>query len=204
MEGPPTRAGHRRLLGLRNGVENISAVEKAGIRAYVSLKGAGKSRPYYFSKDDEFTYDAKADVYRCPAGQSLRPAGRHAARRLIKYRADAATCEVCALKPECTPSKKGREVLRYLDEEEYVDRVKGYRGSYLYEKALRKKRRVWVGALVRRSQRLARVEKVPAQEIREGERGGATDSLRAERQAPARGEPARAEVLAAGGGSPPG
>jgi transposase len=145
-------------------VENISAVEKVGIRAYMSLKGAGKGRPY-FSKD-EFTYDAKADLYRCPAGQSLRPAGRHAARSLIKYRADAGTCGACALKPKCTLSKKGREVLRYLDEE-YVDRVKGYSGTYLYEKALRK-RRVWVEPLFGEAKdwhglrrfRLRRLEKV--------------------------------------------
>ena len=64
------------------------------------------------------------------------------------------------------PEQEGREVLRYLDED-YVDRVKGYRGSYLYEKALRK-RRVWVEPLFGeakdwhglRSFRLRRLEKV--------------------------------------------
>jgi hypothetical protein len=41
------------------------------------------------------------------------------------------------------PKKEGdREVLRYYEEEEYVDRIKGYRGSFLYKRALRK-RRVW-------------------------------------------------------------
>ncbi len=43
------------------------------------------------------------------------------------------------LKPKCTPSKKGREVLRYF-EEEYVDRVKVYRGTFPYEKALHKRK----------------------------------------------------------------
>lgn len=67
---------------------------------------------------------------------------RNVARSLIGYRAESGTCEACPLKPECTTSKTGRQILRHFDEE-YVDRVKGYRGTFLYEKALRK-RRVWV------------------------------------------------------------
>jgi hypothetical protein len=47
-----------------------------------------------------------------------------------------------------TQENTGRQILRHFDEddEEYVDRVKGYRGTFLYEKALRK-RRVWVEPL---------------------------------------------------------
>src|SRR5215212_9643311 len=56
--------------------------------------------------------------------------------------ADGATCAACSLRPQCTESKNGREVLRYYDEG-YVDRVRSYRGTFPYEKALRK-RRVWV------------------------------------------------------------
>jgi hypothetical protein len=40
----------------------------------------------------------------------------------------------------------GRRVLRHFDEE-YVDRVKAYRGAFPYEKALRKRRVVWVEPL---------------------------------------------------------
>jgi hypothetical protein len=70
------------------------------------------------------------------------------------------------LKAECTTSKTGRQILRHFDEE-YVDRVKGYRGTFLYEKALRK-RRVWVEPLFAEAKdwhgmrrfRLRRLEKV--------------------------------------------
>jgi hypothetical protein len=55
------------------------------------------------------------------------------------------TCDSCPLKPQCTDNKTGRQVLRHRDER-YVDRVKGYRGTFPYEKALRK-RRVWVEPL---------------------------------------------------------
>ena len=107
-------------------VENIAATEKAGIRAYMALKGAGQGRPF-FGKD-EFTYDPKQDFYTCPAGELLVPHVRNAARSLIGYRAKAGTCKTCSLKPECTTSKTGRQILRHFDEE-YVDRVKSYRGS---------------------------------------------------------------------------
>jgi hypothetical protein len=64
------------------------------------------------------------------------------ARSLIGYRAKAGTCDACSLRSDCTTSKLGRQILRHFDEE-YVDRVKAYRGTFLYQKALRK-RRVWV------------------------------------------------------------
>jgi len=123
--------------------ENIAAVERAGIRAYVPLTGAGKARPY-FSKE-EFAYDAEEDLYRCPAGEVLLPRTNNMTRRLTVYKTKAGTCEECELKPKCTDNKTGRQVLRYFDER-YVDRVRAYRGTFPYEKALRK-RRVWVEPL---------------------------------------------------------
>src|SRR5215211_4041998 len=124
-------------------VENIAAIEKMGISAYVALKGAGQGRPF-FGKD-EFLYDPERDHYTCPSGEILLPRMRNVARSLIGYQAKAGTCDACPLKLECTTSKTERQILRHFDEE-YVDRVKVYRGSFLYEKALRK-RRVWVEPL---------------------------------------------------------
>jgi transposase len=145
-------------------VENIAATEKAGIRAYMALKGAGQGRPF-FGKD-EFAYDPERDLYTCPAGELLVPRMRNAARSLIGYQAKAGTCQRCSLRSDCTTSKTGRQILRHFDEE-YVDRVKGYRGTFLYEKALRK-RRVWVEPLFAEAKdwhgmrrfRLRRLEKV--------------------------------------------
>ena len=149
--------------------ENIAAVEQAGIRAYVPLTGAGKARPY-FSKE-EFAYDPDQDLYRCPAGEVLLPRTKNKARRLTVYKAKAGTCEACELKPKCTENKTGRQVLRYF-EERYVDRVRAYRGTFPYEKALRK-RRVWVEPLFAEAKdrhgmrrfRLRRLEKVNAEAL---------------------------------------
>ncbi len=135
-----------------------------GIHAYVALKGARQGRPF-FGKN-EFSYDLERDLYTCPSGKILLPRMRNKARSLIGYRAESGTCDACPLKPECTTSKTGRQVLRHF-EEEYVDRVKGYRGTFLYEKALRK-RRVWVEPLFAEAKewhgmrrfRLRRLEKV--------------------------------------------
>jgi len=150
-------------------VENIAAIEKAGIHAYVALKGAGQGRPF-FGKD-EFAYDSGRDLYTCPAGELLAPRTRNATRSLIGYRAKAGTCAACELRPDCTTSKTGRQVLRHF-EEEYVDRVKGYRGTFPYEKALRK-RRVWVEPLFAEAKewhgmrrfRLRRLQKVNAEAL---------------------------------------
>jgi transposase len=145
-------------------VANIAAIEKMGISAYVALKGAGQGRPF-FGKD-EFAYDPERDHYTCPSGEILLPRIRNVARSLIGYRAKAGTCEACSLRALCTTSKTGRQILRHFDEE-YVDRVKGYRGTFIYEKALRK-RRVWVEPLFAEAKdwhgmrrfRLRRLEKV--------------------------------------------
>ena len=145
-------------------IENIAAVEMADIRAYVPLTGAGKARPY-FSKE-EFAYDPEGDFYRCPAGETLTPKTFRTARNQLIYKTEPGTCDSCSLRPQCTDNNSGRQVLRHL-EERYVDRVKGYRGTFAYEKALRK-RRVWVEPLFGEAKdwhglrrfRLRRLEKV--------------------------------------------
>jgi len=161
--------------------ENIATVERAGIRAYVPLTGAGKARPF-FSKE-EFAYDPERDLYRCPVGETLLPRTKNKARRLSVYKAKAGTCEACELRPKCTDNKTGRQVLRYFDEA-YVDRVRAYRGTFPYEKALRK-RRVWVEPLFAEAKdrhglrrfRLRRLEKVNAEALWRLQRLGVHDLL---------------------------
>jgi hypothetical protein len=123
--------------------ENIAAVEQAGVRAYVPLSGAGKARAY-FSKE-QFTYDPERDIYRCPAGETLTPKTFRSARNQILYKTEPGSCHSCSMRSQCTDNKAGRQLLRHRDER-YVDRVKSYRGTFVYEKALRK-RRVWVEPL---------------------------------------------------------
>ena len=141
-------------------VENIAAIEKAGIRAYTALKGAGQGRPF-FGKD-EFTYDSQHDLYTCPAGEILLPHMRNVARSLIGYRAKAGTCDTCTLRSNCTPSKTGRQILRHFDEE-YVDRVKSYRGTFPLREGSAQEESVGRTSVCQ-GQRLARDEEVPTAE----------------------------------------
>ncbi len=124
--------------------ENVAAVEGAGIRAYVAL-------PNFDSRDTglfgpgHFRYDPERDVYVCPAGEHLRWRARTSGARGTMYRAPAEACNACLLKERCTESDNGRTVYRPRGEDHY-DRVRTYRGTFPYEKALRK-RGVWIEPL---------------------------------------------------------
>jgi len=65
--------------------------------------------------------------------------------RLSRYRANPESCNACPLKPECTPGDSGRVLIRSFDEE-LLERVRAYRQTEPYAKALRK-RKVWVEPL---------------------------------------------------------
>jgi hypothetical protein len=144
--------------------ENIAAVEKAGIRAYTAL--ADQHRRTALFTIDAFEYDAEKDLYTCPAGQILRRRGHDHRGGYVRYAAKASTCNECPLKSKCTNSSNGRWVSRSL-EEEYLERVRAYRDTEPYRRALRK-RAVWVEPLFGEAKechrlrrfRLRRLEKV--------------------------------------------
>ena len=110
--------------------ENIAAVEKASIRAYLSMADFEGRSPYYGSSS--FHYDAERNLYRCPQGEPLRLYTHSYTERLSRYRADPESCNACPLKPECTPGDSGRVLMRSF-EEELLERVRAYRGTFSYE-----------------------------------------------------------------------
>jgi transposase len=123
--------------------ENIVAIEKAGVRAYVPLPDFDKRTPFFGKQ--AFTYEAHADRYRCPHGTVLPRRTAKYTERVIVYQAAAATCNTCPLKATCTGSDQGRRVTRSFDES-YLDRVRSYHSTEPYKKAMRK-RQVWVEPL---------------------------------------------------------
>src|SRR6266702_2351607 len=124
--------------------ENLKAIEEAHIRAYIPVAERGQHNMGYYGLA-QFTYDAGQDQYRCPQGQVLRPAYRMEGTQEIQYRADAAICNVCPVKAQCTDSPRGRHVHRSFFAD-YVERVKGYQQTFAYQKAMNK-RKVWVEPL---------------------------------------------------------
>jgi transposase len=149
--------------------ENIAAIEKAGIRAYTTLPDHEK-RTSLFGRD-AFTYDAEKDLYTCPKGELLRRQGYDHRERSVRYAARPSACNACPLKAKCTKSTKGRWIRRSF-EEEYLERVRTYRDTESYQKALRK-RAVWVEPLFGEAKdwhglrrfRLRRLEKVNAEAL---------------------------------------
>jgi transposase len=124
-------------------IENIVALEEAGIRAYVPLPEPD-ARRRGFARED-FTYDAGRDCYVCPQGAVLARRQAKTERELVIYQAPAATCNACLCKADCTPSDDGRAVQRHAGEA-YRDRVRAYHATAAYRKAIRK-RAVWVEPL---------------------------------------------------------
>ena len=124
-------------------VENIKAIEEAGIRAYVPLTECG-TKPGLFGKQ-RFRYDAEQDQYTCPRGAVLPRTTYSYTEQQIKYRAPAEVCNACQLKERCTTSSRGRTLSRHFDEA-YLEVVRTYMDTEPYKQALRK-RKVWVEPL---------------------------------------------------------
>ncbi|MDQ2784710.1 MAG: transposase, partial [Chloroflexota bacterium] len=124
-------------------IQNITAIEREGIRASVSLPNY-EQRTAYFPKS-RFIFDAERDVYICPQGEQLRQYRYSRTDRQIKYRADKKICNACPVKEQCTMGKAGRKVERSFDEE-YVERMRGYQETEPYKKAINK-RKVWIEPL---------------------------------------------------------
>lgn len=64
-----------------------------------------------------FAYDARRDVYTCPAGRLLRRHHFVAARGYFEYRTASGICARCKLRSLCTRAKAGRTLKRYQNQE---------------------------------------------------------------------------------------
>ncbi len=96
--------------------EEILSCEAMGVTAYVPRPlTSGAKADGRFGKQD-FVYLPDQDVYRCPAGALLPRHMTSVEKGLTLHRYwDLASCQSCALKPQCTPSKE-RRVTRWEHE----------------------------------------------------------------------------------------
>jgi transposase len=117
-------------------VEHIVAIEDQHIRAYVPLPDLDHRTPYY--GPSSFRYDAGRDEYRCPEGHPMPRIVARPEEATVVYRAAAATCNACPVKPACTASAQGRTVRRSVHADE-MERVQGYHATEAYQKAMRKR-----------------------------------------------------------------
>jgi transposase len=128
--------------GYYNGTE-LKACEEDGITAYVPEpdRTARCEAQGRFSHED-FTYDAAADAYRCPAGALLHPIEArqrdNAGRLLIRYMSRKGVCDACPLRARClTERTPKRSIFRW----EHEDVLERHRARMLQAKADRPMRR---------------------------------------------------------------
>jgi transposase len=91
-------------------------VHDKGIEPHVPVFDKSARTDGTFSRD-QFHYDAKRDIYRCPGGTPMRTTGTlvNDGATLI-YRASKNDCRACALKPRCCPKEPARKVQRSIHE----------------------------------------------------------------------------------------
>jgi transposase len=108
-------------------VENFLACHARDLNAHIpdlSQFAATRTDRRGMFPESEFTYDAAADTYRCPAGERLKPKSFHTHRGTIDYAAPKKTCAICALRDQCTRNKMGRTITRHL-QQATLDRMRG-------------------------------------------------------------------------------
>jgi hypothetical protein len=180
--------------------QNVAAIEKAGIRAYVAIPNFDFRDTGLFGPG-HFRYDSERDVYVCPAGEHLHWRQRNNGARGTMYRARTEACNACALKKRCTDSEKGRTVYRPRDEDYLRQGARLPRDFRLRESPQKEE---CVGrAFVCRGQRLAWDEEVPPEKAGEGDNRSFADRLRPKREAIARLWRPETEDAGAGSGSAP-
>jgi transposase len=93
-----------------------------------------------FSRGD-FVFDARADLYTCPGGKTLKTTGKVHDGRTVLYRAAKADCERCPLKPTCCPNAPQRKVPRDINEAAR-DHARSLAGTAPYEQSTRERKKV--------------------------------------------------------------
>src|SRR5437773_2176113 len=100
--------------------ENYVACQARGLATHMgeaTRNTANTGRKEGIFGDEAFTFDPVQNIYRCPAGQILKPRRVHAVRRTLEYKAPARVCTACAMRAQCTRSAYGRTVQRHEKQE---------------------------------------------------------------------------------------
>ena len=112
-------------VGYYNG-SALKACEDDKIEAYVpQVERTGRlKRQGRFSHED-FTYEAEADIYRCPAGARLTPSKtlkRNSDRMERRYTSRQADCSACPLRGRCVTAKTPVRTVRRWEHEDVLER----------------------------------------------------------------------------------
>jgi transposase len=95
----------------------LKQCETAGLITYVPEPQSGAAKHRGVFPHHRFHYQPERDLYVCPQGaeMSLRGVAEKKGKRYQVYMTKA--CHGCALRRQCTTSKYGRKILRWVDQE---------------------------------------------------------------------------------------
>ena len=93
----------------------ILKCDNANIKAVVAKSVTSNATAHGLFGKDDFIYDARLDVYHCPAGQQLINRMTVVERGITQSKYWASGCKNCPLKSQCTPSPQ-RRVTRWENE----------------------------------------------------------------------------------------
>jgi len=124
------------------GGEVIKACEDEKITAYVPVPELGNAQRRGLFTREEFVYDADRDLYVCPQGAELTVMSRTS--RKARYRKEfriyaTKQCQGCPLRAQCTTSKYGRRIKRWVHHavlERLQERMRGHPEMLVLRKAL--------------------------------------------------------------------
>jgi transposase len=91
-------------------------VEEKAIEPHIPVFDKSRRTDGTFSRED-FVYDRRRDLYRCPGGKPMPTSGTLVNDgATLLYRASKLNCQGCALKPRCCPNEPARKVPRSIHE----------------------------------------------------------------------------------------
>ncbi len=113
-------------VGYHNG-ETLRACEADGIEAFVATPMRGRQLPAEGRFGHaSFVYDGAEDLYRCPAGETLRPLSGRLKDRTGKWRtryvSRRSICQVCPLRLGCLSPRSDRRTIERWEHEDVLDR----------------------------------------------------------------------------------
>jgi macrodomain Ter protein organizer (MatP/YcbG family) len=102
---------------------DMKRCEEENITTYVPVPADGNPKDSRRFSRDVFEYDHQRDVYICPQGEELKLTSvSERNNKLINYYQTSA-CAGCPIRKQCTTSKNGRRIKRWVDEA-VTDRLK--------------------------------------------------------------------------------
>jgi transposase len=107
--------------------EDLKSCEDDGITAYLPLQEGNDrlEKQGRFSRKD-FSYDASADAYRCPAGELLCPTKapfKNTSGRIeIRYLSRKTICGNCSLRNRCLAPNSAERIIGRWEHEDVIDR----------------------------------------------------------------------------------